>query len=63
VTVGVVEVGVAERYRCAYLHCTQGLAGRGDGYQCGLDWGRSSLEKFKEHMISVTAMDMAFIAN
>ena len=26
-------------------------------------WGRSSLEKFKEHMISVTAMDMAFIAN
>jgi len=55
VTVGVVEVGVvdtrygvsqpgadAERYRCARLHCTQGLAGRGDGYQCGLDWGRSS---------------------
>ena len=38
VTVGVVEVGVvsqpgayAERYRCACLHCTQGLAGRGDG--------------------------------
>ena len=58
-TVGVVEVGVAERYRCAYLHCTQGLAGRGDGYA----WGRSRLEKFKEHMISVTAMDMAFIAN
>jgi len=49
VTVGVVEVGVvsqpaadAERYRCAYLHCTQGLAGRGDGHQCGLHWGRSS---------------------
>jgi len=55
VTVGVVEVGVvdtrygvsqpeadAERYRCACLHCTQGLAGRGDGYQCGLDLGRSS---------------------
>jgi len=21
----------------------QGLAGRGDGYQCGLDWGRSSI--------------------
>jgi len=54
VTVGVVELGVvdtrygvsqpgadAERYRCACLHCTQGLAGRGDGYQCGLDWGRS----------------------
>ena len=20
----------------------RGLAGRGDGYQCGLDWGRSS---------------------
>ena len=44
-TVGVVEVGVvsqpgadAERYRCACLHCTQVLAGRGDGYQCGLDW-------------------------
>jgi len=46
VTVGVVEVGVvdthysvsqpgadAERCRCACLHCTQGLAGRGDGYQ------------------------------
>jgi len=38
VTVGVVEVGVysqpgadAERYWCACLHCTQGLAGRGDG--------------------------------
>jgi len=47
VTVGVIEVGVvsqpgadAERYRCACSHCTQGLAGRGDGYQCGLDWGR-----------------------
>jgi len=50
VMVGVVEVGVvhthysvsqpgadAEWYRCACLHCTQGLAGRGDGYQCGLD--------------------------
>jgi len=55
VTVGVVEVGVvdtrygvsqpgadAERNRCACLHCTPGLAGRGDRYQCGLDWGRSS---------------------
>ena len=42
--VGVVEVGVldtrhgvsqpgadAERYRCACLHCTHGLAGRGEG--------------------------------
>jgi len=29
----------AERYRCACLYCTQGLAGHGDGYQCGLDWG------------------------
>jgi len=56
VTVSVVEVGVvhtrygvsqpgadAEWYRCACLHCTQGLAGSGDGYQCGLDWGRSSV--------------------
>ena len=44
VTVGVVsQPGAdAERYRCACLHCTQGLAGRGDGYQFGLDWGRSS---------------------
>ena len=49
VTVGVVKVGVviqpgadAEEYRCACLHCTQLLAGRGDGYQCGLDWRRSS---------------------
>jgi len=25
----------AEVYRCACLHCTQGLGGRGDGYQCG----------------------------
>ena len=33
----------ADRYRCACL--TQGLAGRGDGYQCGLDWGRSSNNK------------------
>jgi len=47
-TVGVVEVGGvsqpgadAERYRC-----TCWLAGRGDGYQCGLDWGLSSLTKF-----------------
>ena len=32
----------AERQRCACLHCTHGLAGRGDGYQCGLDWGRFS---------------------
>jgi len=30
----------ADRYRCACL--TQGLAGRGGGCQCGLDWGRSS---------------------
>jgi len=44
VTVGVViqPEADAERYRCACLHCTQGLAGRGDGYQCGLDWARSS---------------------
>jgi len=44
VTAGVVsQPGAdAERYRCACLHCTQGLDGRGDGYQCGLDWGRSS---------------------
>ena len=49
VTVSVVEVGVvmqpgadAGRYRCACLHCTQGLARRGDGYQCGLDLGLSS---------------------
>jgi len=46
VTVGVVEVGGvsqpgadAERYRCW-------LAGRGDGYQCGLDWGLSSYGTF-----------------
>jgi len=39
---GVSQPGAdAERYRCACLHCTQALAGRGDGYQCGLDWGRS----------------------
>jgi len=34
VTVGVVSqpAADAERYVCACLHCTQGLAGRGDGY-------------------------------
>ena len=37
VTMGVVSqpAADAERYRCA-------CAERGDGYQCGLDWGRSS---------------------
>jgi len=47
VMVGVVSqpAADAERYRCACLHCTQGLAGRGDGYQCSLDWGRSSVNK------------------
>jgi len=30
-----------ERHR-AHLHCTQRLAGRGDGYQYRLDWGHSS---------------------
>ena len=46
VTVGVVSQprADAERYRYACLHCTPGLAGRGDGYQCGLDWGRSSYQ-------------------
>ena len=55
VTVGVVEVGVmdtryrvsqpgadTERYRCTCLRCTQGMAGRSDGYQCGLAWRRVS---------------------
>jgi len=44
VTVGVVSQPAAdtERYRCACLHYTQGLAGRGDGYQCGLDGARRS---------------------
>jgi len=37
----------AERYRCACL--TQGLAGRGDGYQCGLHWGLSSSLKALRH--------------
>jgi len=44
VTVGVVEVvgasqpgAVAKLYRCACW-----LAGRGDGYQCGFDWGLCS---------------------
>jgi len=44
VMVGVVSqpAADAERYRCTCLHCTEGLAGRADGYQCGLDWGSSS---------------------
>ena len=60
VTVGVVEVGVvsqpgadAERYRYACLHCTQGLAGRGDGYQCGLDWGLSSANTQRRREVTV----------
>jgi len=36
VTVGVVSQPAtdAEQYRCACLHCTQGLAGRGDQSGC-----------------------------
>jgi len=53
-TVGVVEVGVVDTVSAnqqqtlsgtgarVYTACTQALAGRGDGYQCGLDWWRSS---------------------
>jgi len=26
----------------ARVYTAHGMAGRGDGYQCGLDWGRSS---------------------
>ena len=33
----------------ARLHCTQGLAARGDGYQCGLDWERSSIDVRLSH--------------
>jgi len=71
VMVGVVEVGVvdtrhivsqpgadAERYRCACLHCTQMLAGRGDGYQCGLDWGRSCMLKYL--IVSTDMLCVAF---
>jgi len=50
VTVYVVEVGMVsqtgadtEWYRCTCLHCAHGLVGHGDGYQCGLDWGHSSV--------------------
>jgi len=45
VTLGVVsQPGAdAEWYRCTCLHHTHGLAGHGDGYQCGLDWGPSSM--------------------
>ena len=47
VTVGMVEVGLidsqpgadAERYRCAYLHCTQGLVGRGAGFSAASTGG------------------------
>jgi len=68
VTVGVVEVGMvdtryrvsqpgadAERYRCAYLRCTQGLTGRGDGYQCGLAWRRVSfLSTYNDEKVAAT---------
>jgi len=62
VTVGVVEVGVvdtseeladAERQRYACLHCTHGLAGRGDGCQCALDLGRSSINREKEKYVVI----------
>jgi len=51
VTVGVVDTcycvsqpaADAEWYRCTCLHCTQGLAGCGDRYECGLYWRHSSL--------------------
>ena len=47
VTVGTVEVGVIdsqpgadpERYRCACLHCIQGLAGRGAGFSAASTGG------------------------
>jgi len=50
VTVGVVEVGVgvsASQEQTlsvtgSRVYTAHGLAGRGDGYQCGLDWGLSS---------------------
>ena len=63
-TVGVVsQPGAdAERYRCACLHCTQtqGLAGRGDGYQCGLDWrrSRSALKSRKSRVVLLTALQI-----
>ena len=39
----------AERYRCA-------CAGGGDGYQCGLDWGRSRLIMTTVALISAVAV-------
>ena len=50
VTVGVVEVGVgvsASQEQTlsgtgVRVYTAHRLTGRGDGYQCGLDWGRSS---------------------
>jgi len=29
----------------AHVYTPHGLAGRGDRYQCSLDWGRSSMDK------------------
>jgi len=49
VTVGVVKVGVSASQQQtlsgtgARVYTAHGLAGRGDGYHCGLDRGRSSL--------------------
>ena len=50
---GIIEVGVVDTRlaaatmsgTAACLHCTQGPAGHGDGYQCGLAWERSSTSK------------------
>jgi len=44
----------------ARLHCTQELAGRGDEYQCGLDWGRSIFRKINNDVLLfvVTAREL-----
>ena len=41
----------ADRYRCACL--TQVLAGRGHGYQCGVDWGVLIKVKGKGSLICI----------
>ena len=42
VTVGVVSPEQTLSGTGARVYTAHRLAGRGDGYQCGLDWGRSS---------------------
>ena len=54
-TVGVIKVGVSASQEQtlsgtgARVYTAHGLTGRDDGYQCSLDWGRSSISYASVH--------------